>query len=132
VNASLRQTNACLFGWNYQWIVLALLYSLEYDAASLTDMLLEIGGSSEILLPQYIKASSKGNSETSQCSRIGAASSLNCPGDYWGSDEFWFVPNSLEPSEKSCFTVRQQVSGRPLSFSLHSFALLRLAIDDHE
>jgi hypothetical protein len=47
VNASLRPTNACPFGWNYQGIALGLLCPLEYDAASLADMLLEIGQGSQ-------------------------------------------------------------------------------------
>jgi hypothetical protein len=43
VSASLRPINVYPFGWIHQWIILGFLYPLEYDAASLTNMLLEIG-----------------------------------------------------------------------------------------
>jgi hypothetical protein len=53
VNASLRTTNACPFGRNYQWIVLELLCLLEYNAASVADMLVEVGGGHNLCYPFY-------------------------------------------------------------------------------
>jgi hypothetical protein len=53
VNASLRPTNAYPFEWDYQWVALWLLYPLEYDVASLADMILEIGGRSDFYCHLY-------------------------------------------------------------------------------
>jgi hypothetical protein len=54
MNASLRPTNAYPLGWSCQWRALGPLYPLEYDAASLADMLLEIGGGVRIFVaPLY-------------------------------------------------------------------------------